>query len=76
MGLFPYGKENSEIPDIYTNYDGRSDWATTNRDLIVPTYPNGAIVNKGRFLELREPQDPSTVTVSYTHLTLPTILRV
>ena len=37
MGLFPYGKENSEIPDIYTNYDGRSDWATTNRDLIVPT---------------------------------------
>ena len=61
MGLFPYGKENSEIPDIYTNYDGRSDWATTNRDLIVPTYPNGAVVNKGRFLELREPQDPSTV---------------
>ena len=61
MGLFPYGKENSEIPDIYTNYDGRSDWATTNRDLIVPTYPNGAIVNKGRFLELREPLDTSGV---------------
>ena len=61
MGLFPYGKPNNEIPDIYTNYDGMSDWVTTNRDLIVPTYPNGAIVNKGRFLELREPQDPSTV---------------
>ena len=61
MGLFPYGKENSEIPDIYTNYDGRSDWATTNRDLIVPTYPNGAVVNKGRFLELREPMDTSGV---------------
>ena len=61
MGLFPYGKENSEIPDIYTNYDGRSDWATTNRDLIVPTYPNGAVVNKGRFLEIREPMDTNGI---------------
>ena len=57
MGLFPYGKENDNIPEIYTDYDGMSDWATTNRDVIVPTYPNGAVVNKGRFVELRDPPD-------------------
>ena len=34
-----------------------SDWTTTNRDLIVPTYPNGAVVNQGRFTELRNPPD-------------------
>ena len=57
MGLFPYGSQNLNIPDIYTNYDGMSDWSTTNRDLIVPTYPNGAVVNQGRFTELRNPPD-------------------
>ena len=55
MGLFPYGQQNLKIPDIYTDYDGMSDWSTTNRDLIVPTYPNGAVVNYGRFTELRNP---------------------
>ena len=54
MGLFPYGSQNLNIPDIYTNYDGMSDWTTANRDLIVPTYPNGAVVNQGRFTELKE----------------------
>ena len=57
MGLFPYGNQNLKIPDIYTNYDGMSDWSTTNRDIIVPTYPNGAVVNKNRFMELRDPSD-------------------
>ena len=57
MGLFPYGQQNFNIPDIYTDYDGMSDWSTTNRDLIVPTYPNGAVVNQGRFTELRNPPD-------------------
>ena len=57
MGLFPYGQQNLKIPDIYTDYDGMSDWTTTNRDLIVPTYPNGAVVNHGRFTELRNPPD-------------------
>ena len=57
MGLFPYGQQNLNIPDIYTDYDGMSDWSTTNRDLIVPTYPNGAVVNQGRFTELKNPPD-------------------
>ena len=57
MGLFPYGSQNLNIPDIYTDHNGMSDWATTNRDLIVPTYPNGAVVNQGRFKELTNPSD-------------------
>jgi len=56
MGLFPYGKDNDNIPEIYTDWDGMSPWKTANRDLIVPTYPNGAVVNQGRFEELRTPK--------------------
>ena len=62
MGLFPYGSQNLNIPDIYTNYDGMSDWTTANRDLIVPTYPNGAVVNQGRFKELKNPPDMTPQT--------------
>ena len=62
MGLFPYGSQNLSIPDIYTNYDGMSDWTTANRDLIVPTYPNGAVVNQGRFKELKNPPDMTPQT--------------
>ena len=62
MGLFPYGSQNLNIPDIYTNYDGMSDWTTANRDLIVPTYPNGAVVNQGRFTELKNPPDMTPET--------------
>ena len=57
MGLFPYGKPNDNIPEIYTDHDGMSPWSTSNRDLIVPTYPNGAVVNQGRFSELQLPPD-------------------
>ena len=42
---------------IRDSYNGMSDWTTTNRDLIVPTYPNGAVVNQGRFKELTNPSD-------------------
>jgi carbamoyltransferase len=50
MGLFPYGEPNDRIPDIYTDDGGR--WKTTNRALIIPTYPNGALVNAEKFDEL------------------------
>ena len=56
MGLFPYGKPNDNIPKIYSNYDGLSEWSTTNRDVIIPTYPNGALVNQNRFKELQTPE--------------------
>lgn len=57
MGLFPYGKPNNKIPKIYTDLDGQSSWKTANRDVIIPTYPNGALVNEGRFPELHTPDN-------------------
>jgi carbamoyltransferase len=48
MGLFPYGKPNDSIPPIYTDGNGGS-WTTSDRNIIVPTYPNGALVNEGRY---------------------------
>ena len=46
MGLFPYGKENSNIPRLF---DDTSLAPLANRNLIVPTYPNGAVVNAELF---------------------------
>jgi len=46
MGLFPYGKENSNIPKLF---DDTSISPVANRNLIVPTYPNGAVVNAELF---------------------------
>ena len=51
MGLFPYGKPNDKFPDIYSD-GGGGDWKTTDRNLIIPTYPNGALVNQGRYKAL------------------------
>jgi carbamoyltransferase len=42
MGLFPYGKENPAIPKLF---DESGIYPMSNRNLIVPTYPNGAWVN-------------------------------
>jgi len=53
MGLFPYGNPNDKIPKIYSDHDGMSEWKTSNRDVIIPTYPNGALVNQNRFVELQ-----------------------
>ena len=46
MGLFPYGKENPTIPPLF---DETSSFPLPNRNLIVPTYPNGAVVNSNIF---------------------------
>jgi len=51
MGLFPYGGLVDYFPNIYSTPRG-SDWKTTDRNLIIPTYPNGALVNAGRFKKL------------------------
>jgi carbamoyltransferase len=54
MGLFPYGKPNDKIPQIYTDGGGGS-WKTSDRNVVIPTYPNGALVNQGRFEFLNTP---------------------
>jgi carbamoyltransferase len=46
MGLFPYGKPNSAIPPLF---DDTSIVPLANRNIIVPTYPNGAQVNAGLY---------------------------
>jgi len=66
MGLFPYGKPNSKIPSLYSDGNG-GDWRTTDRNVIIPTFPNGAEVNFGRYKELQTPdefwQNNSDVTI-------------
>lgn len=52
MGLFPYGKYNEDIPAIYTDGGPSGKWLTTDRNVIIPTYPNGALVNVGRYESL------------------------
>lgn len=56
MGLFPYGKPNSKIPSLYSDGNG-GDWRTTDRNVIIPTFPNGAEVNVGRYKELQTPDE-------------------
>lgn len=51
MGLFPYGKPNDAIPPLF---DETSIAPLPNRNLIVPTYPNGAQVNAGLFKFLQD----------------------
>ena len=55
MGLFPYGKPNDKIPPIYTDAGGM--WRTSDRNLIIPTFPNGAVVNSEKYHELLTPQE-------------------
>lgn len=42
MGLFPYGKENAAIPNLF---DCQSKYPLSNRNVVVPNYPNGAMIN-------------------------------
>tara|TARA_B110000503_G_scaffold12801_1_gene17431 strand:- start:17383 stop:19191 length:1809 start_codon:yes stop_codon:yes gene_type:complete len=51
MGLSPYGKPNNNIPKLFTT-DARH--PTSNRNLIIPTYPNGAKVNNYVYDELKD----------------------
>jgi carbamoyltransferase len=55
MGLFPYGKENKNIPPIYTDAGGQK-WRSADRNLVIPTYPNGARINEYRYVELETPE--------------------
>lgn len=54
MGLFPYGKPNDKIPKMF---ETDSIYPLSNRNLIVPTYPNGAKINYRLFEFLSGPTD-------------------
>jgi carbamoyltransferase len=51
MGLFPYGKQNNNIPPLF---ETDTLIPLTNRNLIVPTYPNASIVNNLVYKELED----------------------
>lgn len=51
MGLFPYGKANSNIPKLF-NSNGK--FPLSDKNLFIPTYPNSAVVNKDNYKELIE----------------------
>jgi len=55
MGLFPYGKPNDKFPNIYTDAGG--EWKTADRNVIIPTYPNGALVNFGKYKYLTSSEE-------------------
>jgi carbamoyltransferase len=55
MGLFPYGKENKEnVPQLFTTDQTNP---LSNRNAIIPNYPNGAFVNRNYFEYLRDKKD-------------------
>ena len=51
MGLFPYGKPNDKIPNLF-----RSDTVepVSDRNVVIPTYPGSAWVNTNAFSELQK----------------------
>lgn len=51
MGLFPYGKPNDQIPPLFLN---DSVLPLSNKNVILPTYPNGALVNEGLYESLKD----------------------
>jgi len=57
MGLFPYGKPNDGIPPLF---DTSGAHTISNRNLIIPRYPQGSTVNQFLFPALEEnPTDPT-----------------
>ena len=52
MGLFPYGKPNDKFPKLF---EEGAVYPLTNRNIVVPNYPNGAFINAGLYDELKEP---------------------
>lgn len=67
MGLAPYGKPNKDIPSIYTDGNGGK-WRTSDRSVIIPTYPNAALVNDGKYDYLHSSQDLLNSKVDLTTL--------
>ena len=60
MGLFPYGQPNDAFPNIVDEND--LPIPTVNRNLILPRYPNGAVVNAAPYNFLND-HDGEDVTL-------------
>ncbi len=51
MGLFPYGKPNENIPELFIHNQIAP---ISDRNVIIPRYPNGAMVNSMMYSELSD----------------------
>lgn len=51
MGLFPYGKPNEDINKLFMDERQSKYWPLSDRNIIVPSYPNGATVNQNLIVE-------------------------
>jgi len=49
MGLFPYGKENKDIPSFYDK--DFTHWPLVNNNWVIPKYPNGASLNEELYID-------------------------
>ena len=52
MGLAPYGKPNDRLPKFFNNLGSKSHTMLSDRNFIIPFYPNGARINDGLIEEL------------------------
>ena len=61
MGLFPYGKPNDNIPELF---DSSSTTPTpmSNRNLVIPRYPNSSIINERIYSDLVYTEDDIDIT--------------
>lgn len=53
MGLAPYGKKDENIPDLFYKDTGRGD-----KNVFIPNYPAGALIDTERFPYLRRTENP------------------
>lgn len=51
MGLAPYGQQDDNIPEFFVNNKG-------NKNLLIPRYPAGAVIDEDRFPYLKRYMEP------------------
>lgn len=52
MGLAPYGEEDTSIPEFFVNGKG-------NKNLLIPQYPAGALIDEDRYPYLKRYMEPA-----------------
>ena len=62
MGLAPYGKSNKAIPEFFINGRG-------NKNLLMPRYPAGALIDENGFPQLRRTQEASAWHRDFSRVT-------
>ena len=65
MGLSPYGEEDPSIPPLF---DSTTMYPLSNRNFIVPNYPNGSYVNSGIYEGLDDHDEDITKLQSRRNL--------